>query len=368
MRKSIFPTIIILSLFACTELYKADIDSDQQVLIIDGFLGNVPGNNYVTLSISLPFDSIGNRKKISGARVLLTDNTGSNILFKETSAGTYKPANSSFAGEINKTYTLTVETPDKQVYLSSPQKMLPQVDPARVSGGYAKNIFLVENSNGQISRREDDICEIYYDFTNSGGEIPRFRFTSSQIIEYAIFKEVMPPRNNISGYLFYCWFVENDNYLIFTNEKYKTSADEIKNQIVCSTTADKGIMVPDMSINTLSYDDVLIKWYESNRIIRINQYRLNPDSYTWYKGIESQSAVEGKMFDPLATQLYGNIFCQTDPEKLVLGFFEVSSVATYSWAVSRNGWGTPIVIRSVPNVYPSPKGFTINITPAFWIN
>ena len=368
MRKAIFPLMFVLSLFACTELYKADIDSDQQVLIIDGFLGNTAGNNYVILSRSLPFDSTGIRKKITGARVLLTDNAGNNIPFKEASSGIYKPTNTLFAGEINKTYTLTVETPDKQLYVSSPQKMLPQLNPNKVSGGYAKDVFLVKNVFGQISKREDDICEVYYDFKNSGGEIPRFRFTSSQIVEYAIFKEVMPPKGDISGYMFYCWFVENDNNLIFTNEKYKTSADEIKNQMVCSTTADKRILVPDMSIKTLFYRDTLMDWYESNRIIRVNQYRLNPDSYIWYKGIESQSAVEGKMFDPLATQLYGNIFCKTDPEKLVLGFFEVSSVSTFSWAISRNGPGTPIVIRSVPNVYPSPNGFTINVTPTFWIN
>jgi hypothetical protein len=362
MRKAVLSIILFLSLIACTELYIADIDSNQQVLIVDGFLGNVPGNNYVTLSTSLPFDSVGIRKMIAGARVMLTDNTGSNILYTETSAGIYKPANKSFAGEINKTYTLTVETPDKQVYVSSPQKMLPQIVPSKISADYAKDVTLVKNLNGQIFRRENDICEVYYDFKNAGGEIPLFRFTSSQIVEYVIAKELPMP-----SFSFYCWYVVDDNSLIFTNEKYRTSADEIKNQIVCSTTSDKRIMVRDMILKTMSYD-TLIDWYETNRILRINQYRLNPDSYTWFKGIENQSAAEGKLFDPLATQLYGNITCKTDPDKLVLGFFEVSSVATFSWAISRNGLGTPIVIRSVPNVYPAPQGFTINILPAFWIN
>jgi hypothetical protein len=360
MRKSLIPIIFILSMFACTEPYEADIESDQQVLIIDGFLGNTPGNNYVILSISLPFDSVGIPKKVSKARVILTDNAGTKITFKEGYPGTY--SNTSFSGEINKTYTLTVETPDNQVYVSSPQKMLPQMDPVRISADYAKNITLGKNGYGQIFRKENDVCEVYYDFKNAGGDMPLFRFTSSQIVEYVIGKE--PPLISTS---FYCWYVQSDNSLIFTNEKYKTSTDEIKNQIVCTTTPDKKILVRDMSLRTMTYD-TLIEWYETNRILRINQFRLNPDSYTWYKGIENQSSAEGKMFDPLATQLYGNITCITDPDKLVLGFFEVSSVSTFSWAISRDGVGTKIVIRKVPNIYPPGQGFTINKLPAFWID
>jgi hypothetical protein len=280
MKNTVFPFILILLLFACTELYEADIDSDQQVLIIDGFLGNTPGNNYVVLSNSLPFDSVGSRKKISGARVVLTDNAGTNIPLKESFPGTYY--NKSFAGEINKTYTLTVETPDKHIYMSAPERMLALMNPSKVSGGYGKDVKLVENSYGEINKKEKDICEIYYDFKTTDEDIPRFRFTSSQIVEYTIFKDVMPPRNGMSGFIWYCWNVQNDNSLIFTNEKYRSNADEINKQIVCTTTPDKKILVQDMSLKTLSYTDTFVYAYEYNMIIRINQFRLNSDSYTWF--------------------------------------------------------------------------------------
>jgi hypothetical protein len=112
----------------------------------------------------------------------------------------------------------------------------------------------------------------------------------------------------------------------------------------------------------------MINTYEYRRIVRINQFRLNADSYEWYKGVESQATAEGKIFDPLTSQLYGNITCKSEPGKLVLGFFEVSSVLTSSWSVSRNYPYYPITIKSVPNVYPSNQGFTINTVPDFWIN
>jgi hypothetical protein len=369
MRKSVRWVILLICLASCTDIYRADTDAQQQVPVIDAFLSNTPGNHFVKLSFSLPFDTVALTKKISGARVYVTDNTGKIIPFKEVSAGLYKPADASFAGEINHTYTLTVEMPDKQVYVSPPEPLLPQLQPVKVSGGYEIITKLVKGSYGDILSEDNPVCQIYYDYKTASEEIPRYRYTSAQILEYEIFKEVMPPVDDISGYMFYCWAVTNSNSLLFTNEKYRTNAGEIINQLVCTTSPGIRIMVPDMSLKTLNYDATQrISAYEYKMILRINQFRLNEDSYKWYKGVESQATAEGKIFDPLTSQLYGNITCKSNPDKPVLGFFEVSSVSTGSWAVSRNYPIYPITIKSAPNVYPTQMGFTINTPPAFWIN
>jgi hypothetical protein len=359
--------IMLAALYSCTELYEADIETDQEVLVVDAYLDNIAGNSYVLLTRSMPFDTLGQPRRVKGARVYLKDNTGLTINYKESYTGYFKPVSASFAGVANKTYTLTVETP-AGIFVSEPEMLMPQLVPSLVSGGYNKEEKLVKYYSGEIHKEVNDICEIYYDFKTTGTDIPRFRFTSSQIVEYLIYKELMPPRDAISGYMFYCWFVTDDNSLRFTNEKYRSGSGDIKNQIVSITTPDKKILVPDMDLQTLSYGDTLIDGYEFKRIIRINHFRLNEDSYTYYKGIENQSAAEGKMFDPLPAQLYGNIACKTNPVLPVLGFFEVSSVSTLSWSVSRYGPGYPIVIKKVSNIYPVQQGFTINNAPYFWID
>jgi hypothetical protein len=353
---------MLFFLNACTELYNADINNRQQFLVIDAFIGDSPGINYVKLSYSLPFDSVGTPQKISSAKVYVTDNLKVITPFTENTPGMYTPLNPSFTGVINKTYTLSVETPDKEIYVSYPQKLLPQVNPVKVSGGYGKKATLFENAYGQAQKREENVCEIYYDFKAIQEEVPRLRFTSSQIMEYIISKGIMQP------VVFYCWYVYTDNSLRYTSEKYQTHSDEINNQIVSVTAPDSRITVRDMSLSTLTYTDSIINTSEYRRIIRINQYRLNPSSYAWYKGIESQSSSEGKIFDPLTSQLYGNLFCKSNPEKLVLGFFEVSPVTTSSWMVFREGPGTTITIKSAPNIYPPSGGFTLNKPPDFWIN
>ena len=359
--------LILPGLFACTEPYDADIRTDQKILVVDGYLDNQVGNSYVKLSVAIPYDSTGIPQRVTGASVSVHDNTGTAIPFKETSAGYYKPLKSSFAGEINKSYTLTVNTPDGLVYVSKSEKMMPQLNPIKVSGGYNKQEIVIKDYYGNYSKKVTDFCEIYYDFSGESEEIPRFRFTSSQLAEYIIYKELPIPKDTLTGYWFYCWLTTADNNLRFTNEKYPTNSVEVKNQTVCTTNPDKKIQVCDMNLKTLNYDDTVITIYEFKRIVKINQFRLNEDSYTFYKGVENQAEAEGKMFDPSVTQLYGNITCQTDPGKIALGFFEVSSVSTLSWIIDRNGPGTPVKFSPTPNFTFPSDNFTINHTPAFWI-
>jgi len=361
MKQTIVLTVAFLFLLSCTELYEPDINNREQILVIDAFIGNTAGNSYVNLSLSLPFDSLGIPQKISSALVYVTDNQNIKTTFKSSSPGIYLPENNSFKGVTDKTYILTVET-DNQVYQSSPQKMLSPLNPVKVSGGYNRYSYLYDNGNGKVTPREEDVCEIYFDFKSTPGDLPRFRFTSAQIVEYTITKGMM---NEMT---FFCWFTTDDRSLRFTSEKYPSSSGEIKNQVVCVTDADGKIIVTDMNLQKRGYGDTVVTIHEHKRIIRINQYRLNPDSYLWYKGVEKQSSSEGKVFDPLPSQLSGNITCKTEPARDVLGFFEVSPVTTRSWVVYRGGPGIPVRMESVPNIYPPFQGFTINYPPGFWIN
>jgi hypothetical protein len=362
MKSKWYLSFLLLFMLTCTERYDADIDHPGLIPVIDAFIGNNPGSSYVKLSYSLPFDTVALPQKITSAKVIVEDNTKIKTPFSETSPGEYKPANSAFKGETNKTYTLTIETPGKEIYVSYPQKMLPPVNPSKISGGYASKMVLYENSYGQVRKRVEDVCEVYYDFKTAGEEIPRLRFTSAQIVEYII------TRGMINPVVFYCWMTSTDNSLRFTNERYATLSGEISNQTVAVTSPDSRIIVRDMSDRTLNYTDSIVYTSEYRRIIRINHYRLNPASYAWYKGIESQSLSEGKIFDPLTSQLYGNFYCKSDPDIPVLGFFEVSPVTTSTWVISREGPGTAITFKNVPDIYPPQAGFTINKPPYFWIN
>lgn len=359
--------ITLLGLSSCTEPYDDAPHSDKQVMVVNGFLSNWAGSSFVSLTLATSYDANGAPNRVTSAAVYITDNTGNTFRFREISAGNYYPVDTSFAGIINKTYTLTVKTTDGTEYVSKPETMLPEIIPAQAYAGYNQVEELIQNESGTSSLKLKDVSELYLDYNSNGEVTPRFRYTTSHLVEYIIDKLLNPPLGGVFGYTFYCWITSEDNSLRFTNEKYASNTGKISKQVVSVISADKVLEVPDMNTDSLSYADTLVKVPEYKRIITVHQYRLNSDSYNWYKGVESQSSAEGRIFDPLTAQLKGNISCTSDPDRTVLGFFEVSSVSDLTYSITRQVPGGEIIVDEVSGVFPKVKGFTIDNVPGFWV-
>jgi hypothetical protein len=85
---------------------------------------------------------------------------------------------------------------------------------------------------------------------------------------------------------------------------------------------------------------------------------------------------DGKLFDPIANQLNGNIRCISDPDKRAIGFFEASSVTFTRYSLDfRNLTNSKPSIKKIPLIFPpEPNGCRIDRAggrysniPAFWI-
>jgi len=85
---------------------------------------------------------------------------------------------------------------------------------------------------------------------------------------------------------------------------------------------------------------------------------LNNETYLYYKSLNQQMLSEGKLFDPVAAQLIGNIKCTTDPMKKAIGFFEASSVSYFEYVVDfRNSANSqPVLIKTSYIMPPEPDG------------
>ena len=125
-------------------------------------------------------------------------------------------------------------------------------------------------------------------------------------------------------------------------------------------------------IKTAAYQSYMIH----NRILYLNQYTLNNETYLYYKSLNEQMQSEGKLFDPIAAQLTGNIKCISDPEINAIGFFEASSVNKSAYIVDfRNLTNSQPTLIKTPHVMPpEPIGCRINRAssihhniPSFWI-
>jgi len=114
-----------------------------------------------------------------------------------------------------------------------------------------------------------------------------------------------------------------------------------------------------------------------HRILYLSQYTLNNESYLYYKSLNDQMQSEGKLFDPVAAQLTGNIKCTSDPGKKAIGFFEASSVSYSRYVVDLRNLenSQPRLIKEPYILPPEPDGCRIDRpssnthhnVPSFWI-
>jgi hypothetical protein len=335
---------IVITFSSCRVPYEPDIEADPEILVVDAFLTNHTGASYVKLSMALPYDLAGTCPSVQNATVYLTDENHNRISFSETSAGYYEPY-TAFAGEINVTYKLTVKMPDGDIYVSDPETIPEYLEPDSTYGGYDQVEYLTKDDFGKTVKVTEDVCAIYFDYR---GETiaPLFRYNSSQLVEWLVDHS-------------FCWKTYTDNSLRITNEKYASSSINIYKQEVSTSPASQQRL-------TFVIDGVVFTYFEFRRIVEINQYRLNDDSYAYYKNVKAQSEAEGKLFDPVISQVKGNISCVSVSSKTVLGYFEASNLMTMSYVIRRHGVGSKITITRIDNLPPHPPA-GIGKKPDFWI-
>jgi hypothetical protein len=82
--------------------------------------------------------------------------------------------------------------------------------------------------------------------------------------------------------------------------------------------------------NEIRNQSVLLSpyYYYGKHYIEIKQLSLTREAYEFWKLYQEQTTRTGTIFDPLPSPLQGNIYSVDDPNKLALGYFEASDVAS----------------------------------------
>lgn len=111
---------IISSFFlftACEKTIVLDPGQTQELVVIEGLVTNEMAKHQVKITKSLGFNSTGESLGVSNAQVSVSDDLGKIIVFAELQPGIYR-ASEAFAGEIGRTYTLTVAY-EEQIFTAS---------------------------------------------------------------------------------------------------------------------------------------------------------------------------------------------------------------------------------------------------------
>jgi hypothetical protein len=115
---------IILSLFAVTSCQKEinlDLEDQSGKIVIEGNVTDVPGPYIVKITKSVAFTQPNKYPAVTGAQVVLSDNTGQTEILQYAGNGQYQTT--SFVGVPGKTYTLKIQAEGQQY---TAQSTMPQ--------------------------------------------------------------------------------------------------------------------------------------------------------------------------------------------------------------------------------------------------
>jgi hypothetical protein len=351
---------------SCYKVYDPHIDTAEKVLVVNGMITNKTDIYHVLITYAKSFNSVGTGLSISAANVYVTDDLGNSSIFHERGIGNYISDSLQFTGHPGRTYWLHIVTPDGEEYKSDPQQLFPAITPDSVFAQFDNEITLSRITGLKVNTHG---ANILMNIRNKVDTLPRLRITSNLVTQYYY-------SDSFTGY--YCWKTDIANLNInLTGGEYYQVAASIKKHIVCFLD-DNLYCYAVLYTSRYSEEDSSFRadplpGYSSfmiyNRIVYLNIYSLNKETYLYYKSLDEQMQSEGKLFDPIAVQLNGNIKCISDPEKKAIGFFEASSVSNSAYIVDfRNLKNSqPSIIKTPYILPPESDGCRINNTPSFWI-
>jgi hypothetical protein len=355
---------IIVSTFfsACQEVYNPDVDLDLSVLTVDGLLTDNAESYHIHLQMALPTDSSGIGTPVSGAEVSVTDDLSHIYHFNETVNGNYVSGNSVFAVQPGRKYTLRINTIDGNQYESTAQELIPNKEIDKIYGRLTFKPFVWKNQNGEYVRIDNEGVETFIDFFSNPGQSFTFKFNATLLIEYTYLDGLSDDPLKKTKYWAWGKWDLNENINI-TETKYQNGNNEIIAHPLPFFPVEKSWYSLEPGLWKINFQ--VVHW-----ILIIDQFRLNEDSYSFYKKTREQLAAEGKLFDPIAAQINGNIRCTNNPSRLVLGNFEVSSKETVTYVASTDYVTNTVTYRKIPNMInvPDEGAVLLKFLPDWWID
>lgn len=119
-------SVLTVVLSSCEKVVDVDLKTSESKVVVEGFVVDQPGMSYVKLSMSSAYFDAQHPNMLTNAVVKVNDGTGE-ISLIQTQPGIYKP-DAGFAGEVGRTYNLTVTVDGKTYSAQSTLKSVPVVD------------------------------------------------------------------------------------------------------------------------------------------------------------------------------------------------------------------------------------------------
>lgn len=343
----IFSSVLIVS---CEDFYKPDLKIVPGAMVVEAHLTNDPSQNFVKLSIARDFYSENQEERITGARVEVVEGENNFIQATETEEGYYTFQETPVPG---KKYMLRINY-SGDIFESDQVTMppLPTIDTLYTKHRVVKSYRT--DSYGNPMQIEIPGREICIDDSITPA-LEYYRFSWRAIIQWIYnFPSVGgPPPPSLFGWK----SIYQTGQFDLAGPKQFSVSDKIESHAILF-----------LGYDSYAYLDSTAQ-IPNGWIVIIKQYGISKESYDFHDKLNKQLAAEGSLFDPVLTQVYGNIHCKTDPKKIVLGFFDLNSYRQYRYYINITGNSQlSFVNQRRLNRYPDipSRGYVEGNPPVFW--
>ena len=265
--KNIFFFIIIslVLLSSCEVPITLDLKQTPSKIVIEGLVTDKPGKQYVKVSRSNSFYDNGTIPTVTDAQVMVKDDLGNEFPFDAASdsAGYYFPQQNDFAGEIGRTYYLTV-TVDNTTYTAE-DKLL--------------SVFAIDSLKYRVNSDEKEKPKT----ENKFYELQMFAKEPQATKDYYFFK-----------------FYRNDSLKFDNNSDVYAYDDEALSENI------DGIVLP--------------LYYGIGDTARVEIYSLSRTGFTFYSDLMNLINNDGGIFNAPPAN------CRNNLSNGALGFFQVSAM------------------------------------------
>lgn len=128
----------LLLFTSCETVVDLDLAQSEPRLAVEAIVTDQAGGSYVQLAMSAPYAKDVEPAAVTNATVVLTDNTGGNVVFVHEQAGRYLPA-AGFAGEAGRSYQLSIQVNGKTYAATSVLNPVPALEEVQVEYVDGKN-------------------------------------------------------------------------------------------------------------------------------------------------------------------------------------------------------------------------------------
>lgn len=301
---------------SCTERFVPETETFEDLLVVEATITNELKKQEIKLTRTYTFEE-SQSTPVTNAEVTVSDNAGNQYDFQYQAGDSVYTSVTAFQAMPNVEYTLNITTNSGQTYVSSPEILPPanevsiNIDKKEVDSEYGVQISVDSYDPANSSHY------YRYEYSETFKVIPPY---------WGPYKAIMLDSGfttpKLNQYFPYVDFVLRDN----PKTRVCYSTQHSTDIILTNTVGFSEDRVNNFPVRFIGQNNYMLTYKYS---ILIKQYVQNYESYIFYRTLKKISGADGTILSPNQPGFVaGNIYAPDNPDKKVVGFFDVSSFSS----------------------------------------